>query len=273
MGKKRYWNSEAKNARWIKEGRGQGTLQNYKPWLTVRDVPSDGRSQRVFGHLTQRTHHLLSDIELATFFLLQWQDQILDIREQFPLDLEITQRLCTEAGFAHPSRNGVDQYMSTDFVVTTSNKKEPMFAIQVKDSSNRDQRTVEKLEIENRYWLEKGVPWYLVTEKQVPEVVFQNIEWLYSLQFPEFCSEDESRYFEFYLTQIKKNPEVRIIDLCKHLDAAYDLELGESLFQLRLLLARRYFHFDISIHFRELKCGDLMSEALDTVVEVFHVSS
>lgn len=72
MGKKQYWNSEAKNERWIKEGRGQGSGPDYKPWLTIRDVPSQGRSHRIFGHLTQRPHHLLSDLELATFFFLQW---------------------------------------------------------------------------------------------------------------------------------------------------------------------------------------------------------
>ena len=36
-----------------------------KPWLTVRDIPSEGRSHRIFGHKSQRTHHFLSDFELA----------------------------------------------------------------------------------------------------------------------------------------------------------------------------------------------------------------
>lgn len=96
MGKKRYWNSEAKNTRWIKEGRGQGVGKDYKPWLTIRDVPSDGRSHRVFGHLTQRTHHLFSDIELATFLLLQWHQSTKDIREQFPLDLNVTKTIAID---------------------------------------------------------------------------------------------------------------------------------------------------------------------------------
>ena len=46
--------------------------KDYKPWLTVRDVPSLGRSHRIFGHKSQRTHHLLSDLELAVFLLLEW---------------------------------------------------------------------------------------------------------------------------------------------------------------------------------------------------------
>jgi hypothetical protein len=32
-----------------KEGRGEGTHEKYKPWLTVRDVPSLGKSSRDKG--------------------------------------------------------------------------------------------------------------------------------------------------------------------------------------------------------------------------------
>ncbi|MCG9766650.1 TnsA endonuclease N-terminal domain-containing protein [Vibrio alginolyticus] len=48
MAKSKYSPSETKYKRWIKEGRGNGS--DYLPWITVRDVPSDGRSHRVFGH-------------------------------------------------------------------------------------------------------------------------------------------------------------------------------------------------------------------------------
>lgn len=43
-------NHELKIQKWIKEGRGQGFGNSYKPWLTIRDVSSEGRSHRVFGH-------------------------------------------------------------------------------------------------------------------------------------------------------------------------------------------------------------------------------
>ena len=41
--------------KWIKDGRGDGELSSYKPWLTVRDLSSLGRSHRVYGHKTKRT--------------------------------------------------------------------------------------------------------------------------------------------------------------------------------------------------------------------------
>ena len=41
-------------ARRLKEGRGQGSEKSYKPWLTVRDVPSRGLSVRIKGRKTGR---------------------------------------------------------------------------------------------------------------------------------------------------------------------------------------------------------------------------
>jgi hypothetical protein len=84
--KRRYSFDEDKLVRFTKEGRGQGTGGNYKPWLTIQDVPSRGRAARPTGWKTGRVHHFLSDIETAVFYLLDWEDHVLDIREQFPLD-------------------------------------------------------------------------------------------------------------------------------------------------------------------------------------------
>ncbi|VTX55949.1 Transposon Tn7 transposition protein TnsA [Acinetobacter ursingii] len=95
-------NYELKIQKWIKEGRGQGFGNNYKPWLTIRDVSSEGRSHRVFGHKSQRTYHLLSDLELAAFLLLEWNPSTTDIREQYPLDLDQTIGIAEEARIPHP---------------------------------------------------------------------------------------------------------------------------------------------------------------------------
>ncbi|KAI94320.1 hypothetical protein T281_11610 [Rhodomicrobium udaipurense JA643] len=41
-------------------------------------------------------------------------------------------------------------------------------------------RTLEKLEIERRYWLEQGVDWGIVTERDIPKVAVRNIAWVHS---------------------------------------------------------------------------------------------
>ncbi|WP_196159505.1 TnsA endonuclease C-terminal domain-containing protein [Reinekea sp. G2M2-21] len=274
MSRKQYWNSEAKNQSWIKEGRGRGAGAEYKPWLTIRDVPSKGRSHRVFGHLTQRIHHLLSDLELATYFLLQWRRSTSDIREQFPLDRDTTREICRRLGIAHPNERGIDQYMSSDFVVDSNEKNNSKFVIQVKPKGLfNDSRTVEKLQVEREYWREKRIPFYLVTEAQIPRTVFENINVLYNYMEDDVDYDELHMSFNLFQDQISRSGSIRVIDICKSIDASYQLDLGESLAQLKLLLARRYFHFDIFKPFTELRCSDLVAEDFESLRGGWRVSS
>lgn|SRR5699024_7746808 len=111
---------DARSLKWIKQGRGAGSGKDYLPWLTVRDLPSSGRSHRIWGFQTQRTHHLLSDLELAAFFLFDWSPFATDIREQYPLRLEDTLDLAEQAGIRHPEFQGQVQIMSSDFLIDTN---------------------------------------------------------------------------------------------------------------------------------------------------------
>lgn len=49
MARRRYPSDEGRIALFHKEGRGTGRGGDYKPWLTVQDVPSSGRVHRVRG--------------------------------------------------------------------------------------------------------------------------------------------------------------------------------------------------------------------------------
>ena len=273
MAHSNYSPSEPLFQKWIKEGRGQGRGQDYRPWLTVRDVPSHGRSHRIFGFKSQRTHHLLSDLELAAFFILEWHPQTQDVREQFPLQREATLEIAQETGIKHPATSGVAHYMSTDFLVNTSAPDRPLFAIQAKRSEDlTNARTIEKLEIERRYWKQKDIPWFLLTERDIPTAVTRNIEWLYPSQTESVFSNDLAQQLEFYDHQLQENPTATLVDLSKSIDMAYDLELGQSLRELRQLLAMRFFSFDIRIEFRQLKGADLTLSSTIETLEAVHAS-
>ncbi|MBT1063985.1 TnsA endonuclease N-terminal domain-containing protein [Bowmanella sp. Y26] len=266
--------TEARFAKWMKEGRGKGQHSDYKPWLTVRDLPSLGRVHRVFGHKSKRTHHLLSDLELSVFLMLEWHNEITQIREQFPLERDTTRQLAEAAGIKHPNVAGVDQYMSSDFLVDSANDNEPRFVLQAKYASAlQDPRTVEKLELERRYWQEKNLPWYLITENDVPAVVTRNINWLYQPQREVADMELALQRIEFYSHHLEKSPTKTIIAICKELDAAYDMPLGESLYEVRQLLAKRYFTFDIFIPTTKLKARDLQAGDVGFIREVYLVSN
>tara|TARA_R110002074_G_scaffold373069_2_gene548830 strand:+ start:87257 stop:88084 length:828 start_codon:yes stop_codon:yes gene_type:complete len=274
MASKKYNNSVAKNARWIKEGRGSGRNQEYKPWLTVRDLPSDGRSHRVFGHKSQRTHHLFSDLELAVFLLLEWHSEIQEIREQFPLQLEVTLKLAKEAGIVHPANAGVMQYMSSDFLVNAHNSEQPKFVLQAKyTEALSDPRTVEKLELERRYWVKKEVDWLLITEQDIPITVFQNINWLYPAQRDEIDGDEILQRMQFYAHQFNEAPQKTLLNIAKSIDVAYGLPLGESLREIRQLLAKRCFLFDIYKPIIKLVAGDLIQTDTHMLMEALNVSN
>lgn len=86
MSKIRSSNSIASIQRKIKERRGQGHFSEYKPWLTVHDVPSIGIVTRMLGWKSGRLHHYLSEhFELAHHYQMECSEQVIDIREPFPL--------------------------------------------------------------------------------------------------------------------------------------------------------------------------------------------
>ncbi|OBZ16340.1 transposase [Bacillus sp. FJAT-27264] len=125
MAKRKREITEAKIDRYIKEGRGQGTGKDYIPWLRVQDVPSEGRAIRGGGWTTGRRHELLSDIERDYCYLLDYSDDVSDIREQFPLlPLEETKLIAERIGVKHPAdpTTGVAIVMMTDFLVTCQKK-------------------------------------------------------------------------------------------------------------------------------------------------------
>ena len=174
----RSWNENVYQ-RYIHEGRGQGIGLKYKPWLTVRDFPSLGMVSRVKGQTTGRIYHLMSGLETSLFYLLDWSENVIDIREQYPM-MEISKaiEIAERANIRYPydAKSGFPYVMTCDFYVETTNGAT---VISVKPSSElAKMRVREKLEIERRYWTSKGVQWELVTEHEINYVKARNLEWL-----------------------------------------------------------------------------------------------
>lgn len=167
--------------RWIKQGRGQGIYVNYLPWLTIRDVKSHGLRTRIYGVTVPRIHHLMSKIELSLFYHMEFRNDVLDIREQFPLfPQEETFALADALGVAHP-RDPISKFpivMTTDLLVTVMRGDALLDeAWCVKPAAAlKDARVIEKLEIERQYWLRRGVSWFVFTEQDFSPAYRTNLE-------------------------------------------------------------------------------------------------
>ena len=183
MGKRRPAWDYQHYLRYLKEGRGQGTGADYKPWICIHDFPSRGVSARIPGRTTGRTHHLLSRNEECYFYILDSDPDVLDIREQFPLRLTETLEIARRLNVKHPWKGDFPFVMTTDFLIT---REDGLHARTIKCSDELDNpRIIEKFSIEQAYWTARSVDWKIVTEKQISRDRALNCQWLYSGETPE----------------------------------------------------------------------------------------
>lgn len=233
---------EQRIARFIKEGRGNGEGQQYKPWLYIQDVPSQGRSSRPHSHKTKREHHFLSDMECNTFFLYHWNDEVTDIREQYPLDRSTTQHIANEMGVLHPAdpKTKCDIVMTTDLLITTNTG---LLARSVKPSESITNRVLEKMEIEKRYWALKNVDWGIITEKELPKIRVNNIRWAYEMHsldrldvpYPNYWNDRCDEFMKF----ITRSKNISIKDVINQLDISFQFAPGEVLTLIRHLISTK----------------------------------
>lgn len=110
-----------KYEKWIKAGRGTGTLKDYIPWLNQRSFSSSGILHRPKGIKTHRRHVLFSNNEDTAFKIFDLSLGIFDIREQFPLlPLADTKVLSDLLGIKHPTEPKTQEMvvLTTDFLLT-----------------------------------------------------------------------------------------------------------------------------------------------------------
>ncbi len=165
-------------------------LEHYNPWHQVSrgDPASSGRSHLVSWR--GRLIHLLSDGEADQHLFASMLPNVIDAREQYPLDLHSspcpldgydpdhredatfvgTLELAATLGIKHPSCHDghvkVPWRQTTDLLLTL---RAPLghlellaLAYKPRDWSAK-KRTRELLQLERAYWLERNVDWLLIT--------------------------------------------------------------------------------------------------------------
>lgn len=245
-----------------KEKRGQGFGKDYKPFLTVRDVPSKGRVHRRPALTHNRVVHLLSDLELAAFLIFDWQTAVIDIREQFPLNPEATIDIAKRLGIKHPAYKGVLQVMTTDLLVDFNfNGQHSCQAISVKYAESlEDERTIEKQELERRYWENEGIDWFIFTEHEVPFTLVKNIRWLAPhMHSYDLDEKEQISVFERITQQLEANFEEKLPVPLKELDEKFGLNIGSHLQYFRHLAAQNAFQWDLHSQLHtSLKAKDIL---------------
>lgn len=186
--RKRQFKTQTDVDRAFKNGYGQGELESYKPWIRAQDIGSKGESHKIRSNKTNRVHHCLSKLEAAYLLVLDFSEDVVDIREQFPLFAsQNTFDLAAELGIAYPyfPQTTVPYVMTTDFLVTVRGPGgETRFAARTLKyasdlSDEKNLRLLEKFELERAIWQSRGVDdWKIVTEKTIGKNLTNNMIWL-----------------------------------------------------------------------------------------------
>lgn len=256
MAKRRYSIDERTIEKRLKEGRGGGFGRYYVPWIFVHEVPSKGFSSIRKGWKTGRAHHFLSKLETSYFYMLEWQDEILDIREQFPLQREETKAIATYLGIEHPKdpRTKVDIVMTTDFVnIERSGFSNKLLARSAKYKEElKKNRTIEKLAIEKEYWKRRDVEWGIVTEKTIDDQLVRNVEWLHKnfelLGYFTGMTEEQIIALEQVVIQsVNSDQDKPLSSITDYLDQMLQLPFGTSLTMVKHLIAVKKIRADMSM--------------------------
>lgn len=253
-----------------RENRGTGMMQYYIPWLRSPEVPSRGRSHRPWGIKTRRNHEFFSDLEEYYFLVAEWCDQVIDIREQYPLlPVEQTQMIAKSLGYKHPQddQTGEPYVMSTDFLLTVHDGDlVKLVARTIKSSSDLENpRVREKFAIEREFWKLQGVDWAIVTDEDIPINMAKNLKRIRGSYFWHLNSKPSPAVLFTFKNEVLSydlDGPLNLSAICISLDKLHNFDMGYCLIMLQYLIWNKEIVVDMNqlLNFRELvinKCVKL----------------
>lgn len=239
--------------RQIKGGRGQGFGPDYRPWIHVRDFSSLGKASRIRSWKSGRVIQLVSGIEMAFAYLLEWSDAVVDYYEQYPLlPLEDTLALGDSLGARHPvhKESGEPRVRTTDFLIHL--RHEGADLMQARSIKPADDLKVKSkllgLELERRFWQARQTDWAIVTERDVPMAMAKNIEWVHDARTLDDHADIAAHSLPDILLVLRRAIETGgqpLSHTCLDVDRKLGLEAGSCLFLVRHQLATKAWRIDM----------------------------
>lgn len=233
--------------------RGLGRLADYKPWNKIQDTASNGLVTRIKGWKTGRIHQTFSQLQLQFLYLLEWSPQVIDIREQFPLDQAETIALAGEIGSSRlAERINGGNLICLEFLITVKNGIGTKEIARTVASSNflAYKNSAEKLEIQRRYWAFRDIDWGIVTEKEIDSTVVKNIEWVHPLLdaccLAPLTGEQIRRAQSLVIPKIQKQ-DLTLREITAACDEELSLATGSALSIVRHLIANRLIPVDMTV--------------------------
>jgi hypothetical protein len=89
----------------------------------------------------------------------------------------------------------------------------------------------------------------------------------------ELNEQDTLEKLNFYADIFSKSKSKKVNEIARNIDQKYHFEIGQSLREIRDLLAQRYFIFDLNISFKDLSTDHIQLGELNIWNEVLHAEN
>lgn len=193
-----------------RQGRGTGIGASYKPWILCSEFNSMGTATSIPDWIHGRMIQCLSQAERWFYYKLRWNDDVVDIREQYPL-LPLSETAGIASGFGVKGSFNNNKVMTTDFIITLKNGANMALTIKAgrKDVSSR---VLELLNIEREYWRRRGVEYFIGYKEDL------NPEEILNIRDVVACYDRKDIYDDFSLVRHLIATKRVLVDMSKRIE-------------------------------------------------------
>ena len=179
----------------IEDGRGRGHGADYVPLYKANDAKSTGTASMIPDIWAGRTVHTLSTVETDLYYLLRWNPNVKEIREQIPLNMDLVNVIRKELKLPRVAK---DTVYTSDFLVTYKDDSTPhVFSVKYSDrkfnphdiayrgNENNFRKLMNRQYIEQIYWEWHGCQFDIVTREDINHLLVSNIRFVLGFCKPE----------------------------------------------------------------------------------------
>ena len=164
----------------IKAGKGQGTGATYQAFISASESHSEGTTAEFRDWKTGRIVTCLSQGEKMFYHILRWNDEVVDIQEQYPLDNKLVDavvaKLSKEDAILLPDelQDNREPY-TADFLVTMANGDKRAYQVKRNRMQINTLHDKRRIAIEGTYWNCLHIPFKLIYAEDIDEAYYNNI--------------------------------------------------------------------------------------------------
>ena len=181
--------------------------------------------------------------------MFEWDDEIVDIREHYPL-LDLVEVVKDNKDLKQEffTNKEPPYILTTTFLLTLRNRK--YIARTIKSAGELEKKSVlERLEIERRYWAAKQIDFGIITQKEIPTKMVKNIEWihssLYTYEERGLTENSLENYCNILIDKFRDNKH-SIRKITSDFDKENNVSDGTGLFIFKYLLASKHIYIDMN---------------------------